>query len=962
MAVTASFSPTTGVLTVSGDGLPNTITVSRNAAGTILVNGGAVAITGGTATVANTSEIDLFGFDSDDTIRLDESSGALPRAFQFGGLGNDVATGGSGNDQLSGEDGNDTLLGKGGSDLLLGGDGDDVLTGGDADDQVFGEAGNDRMIWNPGDDTDLFEGGDGSDTAEVNGGNAAEQFTITPNGTRVRFDRVTPAPFSLDLGTTEALVLNANGGDDIVTASNGLSTLIHLTIDGGTGNDTIGGGDGADLLLGGDGNDRISGGRGDDLALLGAGDDVFVWNPGDGNDTVEGQANADTLLFNGANIAEQIDISANGGRVRFTRDIANIVQDINDVETIDFHAVGGTDTVTIHDLTGTDIRQVKVDLGASGGGGDTQADQVVADGTAGADVVTVRFLGGVAVVQGLAARIDVSNIDGGLDLLTINGLDGNDTFNASGVPFGTIKIAIDAGAGNDTITGSQAADVVLGGIGNDRFIDNDFVSFDAYDGGDGIDTIDYSNVAFTPGAVTIDLATGQTVVSGGNTETIANFERVVGSGGGETIIGSNAANVLDGGAGDDTIDGGDGNDVLIGGLGADSLTGGLGIDRAQYLDAAAAVVADLQVAANNAGEAAGDTYNSVENLSGSTFGDDLRGDGGANTISGGTGNDMIAGRDGDDRLSGDDGNDVLTGGIGADALTGGLGTDRAQYIDATAGLVADLQVSANNAGAAAGDTYNSIENLSGSAFGDSLSGEAGANTISGGAGNDTLAGRDGDDTLNGDDGNDVLTGGIGADALAGGTGTDRVQYVDATAGVVADLQVATSNTGIAAGDTYSSIENLFGSNFNDSLRGDGAGNTIWGRNGNDLVSGRDGDDTLFGGAGNDTLVGGDGSDRYVFDSALSAATNVDRLSDFSVADDTVALDGAVFDALPAGALASAAFFIGSAAHDADDRLIYNATTGALFYDADGNGGAATAVQFATLGSGLALTNNDFVVV
>jgi len=277
-------------------------------------------------------------------------------------------------------------------------------------------------------------------------------------------------------------------------------------------------------------------------------------------------------------------------------------------------------------------------------------------------------------------------------------------------------------------------------------------------------------------------------------------------------------------------------------------------------------------------------------------------------------------------------------------------------------VVADLQVAANNAGIAAGDTYSSIENLSGSTFGDDLRGDGGANTISGGTGNDAISGRDGNDTLNGDDGNDVLAGGVGADALNGGLGTDRAQYIDATAGLVADLQVAAGNTGIAAGDSYSSIENLFGSNFNDSLRGDGGDNTISGRNGNDLLSGRDGDDTLFGGAGNDTLVGGDGSDRYVFDSALSAATNVDRLSDFSVADDTVALDGAVFDALPAGALASAAFFIGSAAHDADDRLIYNATTGALFYDADGNGGAATAVQFATLGSGLALTNNDFVVV
>ena len=80
------------------------------------------------------------------------------------------------------------------------------------------------MIWNPGDGTDLFEGGDGNDTAEVNGGNGAETFTITPNGTRVRFDRITPAPFFIDIGTTENLVLNANGGDDVFTAGNGLAT------------------------------------------------------------------------------------------------------------------------------------------------------------------------------------------------------------------------------------------------------------------------------------------------------------------------------------------------------------------------------------------------------------------------------------------------------------------------------------------------------------------------------------------------------------------------------------------------------------------------------------------------------------------------------------------------------------------------------------------------------------------
>src|SRR5215471_10171175 len=138
MAITASFSPTAALLTEFGDSLNNTMTTSRDAAGRILVNGGAVPVLGGQATVANTTTIQAFGQDGNDTIALDESNGALPAAQLFGGDGNDGLTGGAGNDQ------------------------------------VFGEAGNDRMIWNPGDGTDLFEGGDGNDTAEVNGGNGAE--------------------------------------------------------------------------------------------------------------------------------------------------------------------------------------------------------------------------------------------------------------------------------------------------------------------------------------------------------------------------------------------------------------------------------------------------------------------------------------------------------------------------------------------------------------------------------------------------------------------------------------------------------------------------------------------------------------------------------------------------------------------------------------------------------------------
>jgi Ca2+-binding RTX toxin-like protein len=267
-AVTGVFTPGTGVLTLFGDNLDNTVAVSRDAAGKILANGGAIQISGGTPTVANTSLIQVFGLGGNDTITLNESNGALPKANLFGGAGNDTMTGGSGNDMLFGQSGNDTLLGKGGADFLFGGSENDVLTGGDGDDQMFGESGNDRMIWNPGDDSDLMEGGAGTDTAEVNGGNGAEAFTVTANGARVRFDRLDPAPFALDIGTTENLVVNMNGGDDTFSATGNIAALIKLTVDGGAGNDTIRGGNGADLLIGGDGNDSIDGQQGNDVALM----------------------------------------------------------------------------------------------------------------------------------------------------------------------------------------------------------------------------------------------------------------------------------------------------------------------------------------------------------------------------------------------------------------------------------------------------------------------------------------------------------------------------------------------------------------------------------------------------------------------------------------------------------------------------------------------------------------------
>ncbi len=485
--ITASFLPGAGVLSVFGTASDNTITVSRDAAGRLLVNGGAVPVTGGTPTVANTALIQVFGQAGNDVITINEANGALPRALLFGGIGNDTLTGGSGADQLFGQDGNDTLLGKGGNDFLFGGNGNDTLTGGDGDDQVFGEAGNDRMIWNPGDDTDLNEGGDGEDTVEVNGGNGSEVFTVTANGTRVRFDRTNPAPFSIDIGTTENLVVNANGGDDSFSATGNLAALIRIVVDGGAGNDTILGSNGADVLRGGDGNDFIDGQQGNDTIFLGAGDDVFQWDPGDGSDTVEGQAGNDTMVFNGANIAEIFEASANGGRLRFTRNIGNIVIDCNDIEVVDVNAVGGADRITVNDLAGTDVTTIGLNLEGNPGPGDNAADTVILNGSAGDDQVTVAGSGTSVAVLGLHPVVTILGADAALDRLTINLGQGDDALEASGLAAGVIQLEADGGPGDDVLIGSHGNDILKGGDGDDVLIGGD--GLDALDGGAGSNVV-----------------------------------------------------------------------------------------------------------------------------------------------------------------------------------------------------------------------------------------------------------------------------------------------------------------------------------------------------------------------------------------------------------------------------------------------------------------------------------------
>ena len=500
-ATTATFNPGAGVLTVYGDNNDNNITISRDVAGNLLVNGGAVAIGGGTPTAGNTRLIKVSGARGHDQITLSQVNGALPAANLVGGTGNDTLAGGVGNDQLFGQAGNDTLLGGGGVDLLFGGSENDTITGGDADDQAFGEGGNDRMIWNPGDDTDLNEGGKGIDTVEVNGGNGAEQFTATANGTRVRIDRLEPAPFSIDIGTAEQLVVNANGGADRFSATGNLAALIATTVDGGSGTDTLLGSNGADLLRGGDDDDLIDGQQGNDVASMGSGDDVFQWDPGDGSDTLEGEDGIDELLLNGSDVTENIDVSANGAGVRFFRDLASVTMDMNDVETADVKPLGNPDTVVVNDLSGTDLVELNADLAAGGGGGDGQPDNVIVNATSGDDVVNVTGGPGTVQASGLATLVSASGATAGSDRLTVNALDGADVVDAAGLPASSALLTFAGGNDDDILLGGDGDDVLLGGAGDDVLIGG--LGNDTIDGGPG------DNVVLPLGADTVSSATAR---------------------------------------------------------------------------------------------------------------------------------------------------------------------------------------------------------------------------------------------------------------------------------------------------------------------------------------------------------------------------------------------------------------------------------------------------------------------
>ncbi len=893
-SVTALFTPGFGVLSVTGDNADNQIVVSRDAAGRIFVNGGAVPVLGGTPTVANVTLIQGFGQAGNDTIALDETNGPLPRAHLFGGPGNDTLTGGSGDDQLFGEAGDDTLLGMGGNDFLFGGAGNDTLTGGAGDDQVFGEAGNDRMIWNPGDGTDLNEGGAGNDTVLVNGGDASEVFTATPNGSRVRFDRTSPFPFSLDIGTTENLVVNMNGGDDVFTGSNGLAPLISLTVDGGAGNDQITGGDGNDVLLGGDGNDVITGGLGNDVVRMGAGDDVFVWNPGDGSDRVEGQDGHDTLLFNGANANENIDISSNGSRVRFSRDVGNVTMDLNGIEQVDFNALAGTDLATVN-----------LNLGATGGGGDGQADTVIVNGTNASDNINVFGQGTSASVVGLSATVNITNAEGANDALVVNALGGDDGVSAATMPAGIINLTVDGGTGNDMILGSQGNDMLLGGDGNDFIAGNpgnDVIFLGAgtdvfqWVPGDGSDTVEgqagndkmlffgsYANenidISANGSRVRFSRDVGNITMDLNGVEQIE-FRAL---GGADNIVvndltGTDLKHIElalrgpdggpDGQADSITVNGTQGDDHF--GIAGD--TGGLRV----FGLAATITIFDQdpaldQVTLNGLG---GNDVISAKSLKANSV---------LLTINGGAGDDVLTGSDGNDVIIGGTGNDVARMGPGDDTFVWnpGDGSDTVEGQDGAdtllfngANVNENISLSANgtrfrlfrDVGSVTMDT-NGVETIDLNTLGgadtitvNDLTGTSVTQVnldLSATPGRGVGDGQADTVIVNGTRGNDVLSvAGDASGAVVSGLAA-RIKVVGAEA--ANDNLVLNA----LAGDDVVDASKLSAGVIQFTADGGDGNDVLIGSAGNDVLRGGDGDDVLIGGPGQDTLDGGLGNNILI---------------------------------------------------------------------------------------------------
>jgi len=456
---------------------------------------------------------------------------------------------------------------------------------------------------------------------------------------------------------------------------------------------------------------------------------------------------------------------------------------------------------------------------------------------------------------------------------------------------------LEGGAGNDDIEGGGGNDALTGRGGDDRLIGG--TGDDTLTGGPGADTIEGGpndahgdTLSYAGSSAPVRVNLGRNEFSGGDAQgdVIRSIENVIGSSqndwirgnvwvnrlsggaGNDTIMGGGGSasdgDIIRGGAGDDALYGGHGDDTLEGGPGADRLFGGPDDDTISYESSKTGVFVRLRDGAARGGDAEGDVYKDVENVTGSAHNDHLAGShrpatgstgAGDNTLRGGRGHDQLYGGSGNDRLYGDDGNDRVFGGGDDDALYGGAGNDWLQ-----GGPDADLLEGGDGIDRLYGGGTTPYAGRAASADRD---------TLKGGKGNDILVGGAGDDVLEGGEGDDTLLSGPGADRLDGGAGEDTVSYADSDEKVRVNLTVTgvggaaadPQNPSDADGDGFTGIENVIGSRRGDTITGDGNANKLWGRAGADVINAAGGDDFIDGGADGDTIDGGPGVDTLSYE-------------------------------------------------------------------------------------------------
>lgn len=791
----------------------------------------------------------------------------------------------------------------------IGSDYDDVIIGNAGDNVLDGRGGADSMAGGDGDDTYFVDSLDDIVREEEDGGN--DTIIVMSDGLDI--GEVANVENIIYVGGSVSQP--ADEGDDASSNAGGIA--LSNIIFGDDTSETIIGGAGDQIIFGLGGDDLIVGGR-DSLASRDINNTIPVeeledqTESDDGNDALYGGKGNDTIL-GGAG-----DDTLDGGE----GDDVLSGQDGVDV----FRGGAGIDTV---DYSKESPFQLIVNLEtnfASGGtaSGDT-FDSI--ENLIGSDDRIDRFIG----------TSDANHFwgQGGGDYF--NGRDGDDT--------------LDGGRDGDILYGECGDDLIIGGSGQDYM-----------NGGYGIDTVSYKG---SSAGVTVDLVNGTArggdadgpvqIVGRGTAikhDILVNFENVIGSHFDDHLIGDDGVNELYGGMGDDR---------LTGGGGADILNGGRGSDTADYSDATSGLSLSLWW-----GQSGGDTYISIENLAGSGFNDTMKGDLSGNVLTGQGGNDLLEGGGGDDTLLGDfayqgdapprPGMGTGYATLGADATNNSIDTafdisnnfsltEDPDIFDSTTTLHTTVNATGNGKGG-----YYSIDLEVGTVITIDIDGIADPDVHDSWV---RLLDSDGEIVTQNDDGGNDPGSNNRRDSSAvfvvQETGTYYILEGQWSPDAPGDGWVE----GVPEGSTYK---------LNVSVEFPPAP-VEPGDAGNDRLSGGSGNDLLDGGQGADTMHGGTGEDSFRFSTELGNG-NVDRIYDFAVGEDLILLDSLIFtEAGVDGALALGAFHKSASglSHEADDRIIYNTETGALYYDADGSGDGE-AIQFARLSAGLNLSADDFVII